>query len=150
MELLGWSDTWIKGGEFICSSSGSWDDNNVVARAKPEAISSLQKLTKFAVEPLERRRIWRLVEGMCELLDREILEVSSDDLLGEGVIQDIVVDRHPEITRVCKPACVLIFGLEDLAQRIGEHIQRGEWHAQGVFVFEDAHVHTAGFAQGIG
>ena len=42
----------------------------------------IQKLTEFTVKPFEGRRFRRLVIGMGELLNGEILKVCAHDLFG--------------------------------------------------------------------
>jgi len=114
-------------------------------------INHIQKLTELSVEPFECRRFGWLVIGMGELLYGELLEILSDNLLGQVVIKDVVIDRHPEIAVMFEGRIqVLIFGLEDFIQRIGEYVQRGERHSKRVFIFQDSPVHLAHFAERVG
>jgi len=114
-------------------------------------LDPLQKHTELTVKPFEGGRFGRLVVGMAELLDGDLLEVRFDDLFGQGVVQYVVVDGHAEIAGdVERRMFIVIFDLEDFIQSVSEHIQRGERHTQGVLAFQNAPIHIADFAQRVG
>lgn len=52
----------------------------------------LQKLIKLPIEPFEGRWFGRLVVGMRELLDRDLMKVPSHDLFRQVVFQYIIID----------------------------------------------------------
>ena len=77
--------------------------------------------------------------------------MGTDDLFGQCVIENIVIDGHAKITGDPEGRMfIVVFNLEDLIHGVGEPIQRGDGHAQSVLVCQDAPVHAADFTQRIG
>ena len=56
------------------------------------SVNHIQELTELTVEPFKRGWFGRLVKGMCEFLNGELMKMPSDDLFGQVVIKDIVID----------------------------------------------------------
>ena len=96
-------------------------------------------MAEFFIQPLECGWVGRLVVWQVEFLDGQVAEQAANDLLGQIVGNQVIIDRHSEKAR-CVKRCHWRNELaaENLIHSVREYIQRGARQAQGLFSFQDA------------
>ena len=92
-----------------------------------------------------------MVIRMRKFLDGDARKMLPDDLFGQGVAQEIVVDGHAEIAgNIERSARGAILHAEDFIQGVGQNVQRSQWDFERVLAFENAPLHFAELAEGEG
>lgn len=100
------------------------------------------------IEPFKGWRFGRLMIGMCEFLNGDVLKLLPNDLLSQIIVQYIVVDRHAKIAGVGELRFHgSVFHLKNFIHCMSEHFQRRARYAKGMFAFQNPSIHLADLAE---